>query len=190
MHLERKGALWFPFSFIVIFQNIVHCLLPDICIMIRTTTINEIRKELDDKTKRELMEYCLRLARFKKENKELLSFLVFDADDINLHTENVKGEIISSFDQISNTHIYYLKKSVRKILRQVTKHIRIIGGRQSEAELLMQFCKSLKAFPGNVLKHKQMLKLYETNLSKAEKAISFLHPDLQYDLKKQLYENS
>ena len=156
--------------------------------MVKTTTLNEIRKELEEKSNRELMEFCLRLARFKKENKELLSFLVFDANDVTSHIENVRNEIISSFDQITNTHVYYLKKSIRKILRQVNKHIRIIGERQAEAELLIQFCRSLKAFPGNNLKHKQISKLYESNLSKAEKALSYLHPDLQYDLKKQLYE--
>ncbi|MEP7252982.1 MAG: hypothetical protein ABI683_11405 [Ginsengibacter sp.] len=158
--------------------------------MVKTTTLSEIRKELEDKSNRELMEYCLRLARFKKENKELLSFLVFDANDVSSHIENVRNEIISSFDQINNTHVYYLKKSIRKILRQVNKHIRIIGERHAEAELLIQFCISLYAFPGNVVKHKQILKLYETNLGKAEKALSYLHPDLQYDLKKQLHADS
>ena len=151
----------------------------------KAASISEIKKELEGKKNSELAEYCLRLSKFKKENKELLTFLLFDAGDINSYIEIIKKEIIISFEEISNTHIYYVKKSVRKILRQVNKHIRIIGSKHAEAELLIQFCNSLKAFPGSLIKNKQMSKIYENQLTKIAKVISTLHPDLQYDLNKQ-----
>ena len=152
----------------------------------KTASIGEIKRELQEKNNSELAEYCLRLSKFKKENKELLTFLLFEADDISSHVENIKKEIISSFEEISNMHIYYVKKSIRKILRQVNKHIRIMGSKSVEAELLIQFCNCLKTFPGSLLKNKQVAKMYESQLSKVSKAISSLHPDLQYDLGKQL----
>lgn len=152
----------------------------------KAASINEIKRELEGKKNSELAGYCLRLSKFKKENKELLTFLLFEADDINSYVETIKKEIIILFEEIGNTHIYYAKKSVRKVLQQVNKHIRIIGSRHAEAELLIQFCNSLKSFPGSLLKNKQMAKMYETQLMKISKAVSTLHPDLQYDLNKQL----
>ncbi len=155
----------------------------------KAASIIEIKRELEMKKNSELAEYCIRLSKFKKENKELLTFLLFEAADINSHIESIKQEIINSFDEISATHIYFVKKSVRKILRQVNKHVRIIGSKHAEAELLIQFCNSLKMFHGYLLKNKQISKIYDTQLTKTSKAISALHADLQYDLNKQM-ENS
>ena len=152
----------------------------------KAASISEIKRELEGKKNSELAEYCLRLSKFKKENKELLTFLLFEAGDINGYIETIKQEIITSFGEITHTHIYYVKKSVRKILRQVNKQIRIIGSKHAEAELLIQFCNSLKTFPGHLLKNKQVANMYQNHLDKIEKAISSLHPDLQYDLKKQI----
>ncbi len=152
----------------------------------KAASLNEIKKELETKNKSELAEYCIRLSKFKKENKELLTFLLFEKSNINSYIETMKEEIIASFEEISMTHIYYVKKSVRKILRQINKQIRITGSRYAEAELLIQFCNSFKSLPGYLLKNKQMAKIYESQLSKSSKAISSLHPDLQYDLNKQL----
>lgn len=154
----------------------------------KAASISEIKKELEGKNNSELAGYCLRLSKFKKENKELLTFLLFEAGDINSYIESIKKETIASFEDISATHIYYMKKSVRKILRQINKHSRIIGSKHAEAELLIQFCKSLKAFPGYLLKNKQMSKIYDNQLTKIAKALSTLHPDLQYDLNKQFQD--
>ncbi len=152
----------------------------------RTATIHEIKKELEHKNNKELIAFCTRLSKFKKENKELITFLLFEEDNIANYIENIKRDMILLFEAISPTHIYYVKKSVRKILRLVNKHIRITGSKAAEAELLIQFCNSLKALPGSSFRHKQINKIYETQIGKIELAISSLHPDLQYDLRKKL----
>ena len=59
----------------------------------KAASINEIKKDLERRDPKELLSYCLRLAKFKKENKELLGFLLFEADDISNYIENVKSEI-------------------------------------------------------------------------------------------------
>ncbi len=151
-----------------------------------SASISELKKELERKNNFDLIAYCLRLSKFKKENKELLTFLLFEADDIAKYIETVKLEIISLFEDINNKHIYFVKKSIRKILRSVNKYIRIAASRQAEAEILIQFCNSFKAYPLSLSKNKQLSKLYDTQIDKIEKALSSLHPDLQYDLKKQL----
>jgi len=152
----------------------------------KPATINELKKGLEKSNYTDLIMYCLRLAKFKKENKELLTYLLFQEDDISLYIENVNQEINNSFQEINNTHIYYIKKSIRKILRKINKYIRISGSKQAEAEFLIRFCNNLSALPSVVFRSSQISKIYETQLKKIEDAISALHPDLQYDLRKQL----
>ncbi|MDQ6890860.1 MAG: hypothetical protein M3Z56_11360 [Bacteroidota bacterium] len=152
----------------------------------KAASINELKKELEEKTNTDLITYCLRLSRFKKENKELLTFLLFEASDISAYIENVNNETRALFNEINTGHIYYIKKGIRKILRNVNKHIRFSGSKQVEAELLIQFCNGFIAFPASTLRNKQLAKMYEIQLEKIAKALSTLHPDLQYDLNKQL----
>ena len=56
------------------------------------SSIQEIKKDLEKRDKKELLAYCLRLAKYKKENKELLGFLLFEADDLTGYIEKVKQE--------------------------------------------------------------------------------------------------
>ncbi len=152
----------------------------------KAASINELKKELERKNNTDLITYCLRLSKFKKENKELLSFLLFDADDISKYTEDVKLHLVELYKEINLKHIYFAKKGIRKILRQANKFIRMATSKQLEAEILIQFCNSFKTLPLSLSNHKQLAKLYNTQIDKIEKALSTLHPDLQYDLKRQL----
>ena len=103
----------------------------------------ELKQELKDLSQARLIDLCLRLARFKKENKELLTYLLFDADDLQAYIESVKQEISDNFSEINTSSLYYVKKSLRKILRTVNKHVRYTGEKQAEVELLLHFCKTL-----------------------------------------------
>jgi len=106
----------------------------------KPVSISEIKKDLEKRNFNELVDYCLRIARFKKENKELLSFLLFDADDISEYVKNIKHETDQQFEEINKSNIYFIKKSVRKILRSLNKYIRFSLSKQVEAELLIHFC--------------------------------------------------
>lgn len=152
----------------------------------KAASINELKKELERKNNADLITYCLRLSKFKKENKELLTFLLFDADDITKYTEDVKLHLIDLFEEINLKHIYFAKKGIRKVLRQANKFIRMAASKQVEAEILIQFCNSFKILPLSFGKNKQLANLYNTQIDKIEKTLSTLHPDLQYDLKRQL----
>jgi hypothetical protein len=152
----------------------------------KASSLNEIKKDLEKRNSKELLDYCLRLAKFKKENKELLGFLLFEAEDISSYLENVKNEANELFLEINKSNIYFIKKSVRKILRNINKHIRFALSKQVEAELLIYFCNCMIQFSIPIKKSKQLTNLYETQLKKIEAAISTLHPDLQYDLRRQI----
>ena len=148
--------------------------------------ISEIKKELEKLEFKELLEFCLRLTKFKKENKELLSFLLFDSDDISSYIQKVKSEVEEQFLQINKSNIYFIKKSVRKILRNVNKQIRFSASKQVEAELLIHFCNCITSNSIPIKKSVQLLNLYKNQLKKIEDALLLLHPDLQYDLRKQI----
>ena len=47
----------------------------------KAANIHEIKLELSATKQPRLVQLCLRLARFKKENKELLTYLLFEAHD-------------------------------------------------------------------------------------------------------------
>ena len=152
----------------------------------KAPSINEIKKELEKKNSIELVAFCLRLAKYKKENKELLGFLLFENDDIPCFIENAKQETNSSFESINKSNIYYIKKSVRKILKYVNKQIRFSSLKQVEAELLIHFCNCIISFSVPLKESRQLMNLYKAQLIKIENVLSELHPDLQYDLRRQI----
>ena len=152
----------------------------------KASSLNELKKELEYRSNKELLSYCLKLAKFKKENKELLTFLLFEEGDITTYIENVKKETTGYFSEINNSNIYYIKKSVRKILRYANKHIKFAGSKQAEAEILIHFCNDIIEFSIPLHKSRQLFKMYKTLVNKIDSILSTLHPDLQYDLRKQL----
>lgn len=152
----------------------------------KVAAISEIKKELEKHEFKELLEFCLRLAKFKKENKELLSFLLFESGDISCYIQKVKQEVEEQFFQINKSNIYFIKKSVRKILRNVNKQIRFCGSKQVEAELLIHFCNCIVTQSIPINNSRQLQNLYENQMKKMQDAVSLLHPDLQYDLRKQI----
>ncbi|WP_027879760.1 MULTISPECIES: hypothetical protein [Mesoflavibacter] len=147
----------------------------------KSATVANIRKELKHKSNDELAELCLRLSRFKKENKELLTYLLFEADYEAGYIETVKAEIDEQFDQINTNSFFYIKKSVRKILRNTKKYIRYSLNKETEVELLLYFCQKLKAMTPSISRNTTLTNLYNRNILAIKKKVKNLHEDLQYD---------
>jgi hypothetical protein len=134
------------------------------------------------------VELCLRLARFKKDNKELLTFLLFEADDIPAFIASVRSEMEEQFSTINPSHLYFAKKSLRKVLRITNKYIRYSGNKQAEVELLMHFCGLMKESGVAFQRNPALQKLYDNQVKKVKAAIASLHEDLQYDYLRQVEE--
>src|SRR6476646_2300659 len=94
----------------------------------------DIQTELENLSQPELMALCLRLARFKKENKELLTYLLFEAFDEQAYIDNIKKEISEQFAEINTSSLYFVKKSDRKILRMISKFSRYTGSADVEIQ--------------------------------------------------------
>ncbi|GHC52354.1 hypothetical protein [Ulvibacter litoralis] len=152
----------------------------------KAATVSEIKKELKHRSPDELASLCLRLARFKKENKELLTYLLFESDSEEAFVEGVKEEMEAQFKLINTNSFFYIKKSVRKILRDVKKHIRYSPVKETEVELLLHFCSILKDFKPSIKRNTTLVNLYERQLQFIEKKVSVLHEDLQYDYTQEL----
>ena len=112
----------------------------------KAASIAEIKKELKKCSQTELVEHCLRLAKFKKESKELLTYLLFEAEDEQGYIHNVKGEIDEQFNEINKKSFYFIKKGVRKILRNTKKYIRYSKNKETEVELLIYFLQKIKSY--------------------------------------------
>lgn len=153
-------------------------------------TVKEIREELEALPPKQLVDIIQRLARFKKENKELLTYLLFEAHDLSGYISGVKHEMEKSMLDLNSRHLYQAKKTIRKTLRLTNKYIRFSGSRQAEAELLMHFCNLLNRSGIDIKRNPVLLNLYRNQIKKIEQGIATLHEDLQYDLSKQLEELS
>lgn len=152
----------------------------------KAATIPELKTELNNSSPEQLMEVCIRLAKFKKENKELITYLLFESFDERAYIENIKKEIQAQFDEINKSNVYFVKKSLRKILRFVNKHTRYIASTEAEADLLLSFCSRLKA-SGVPMETNQVIRnIYQNQLKKITKSVATMHEDLQYDYVKQL----
>jgi len=147
----------------------------------KAVTVKEIKTELSHKSHQEIMELCLQLSKFKKENKELLTYLLFESENENTFIASVKLEIDEQFELINTKTYYFIKKSVRKILRIIKKYIRYSKLPETEAILLLYFCKKLKHFKPTIHKNTVLLNIYNRELANAKKKTLLLHEDLQYD---------
>ncbi|MEC3908703.1 hypothetical protein VOI54_16870 [Tamlana sp. 2201CG12-4] len=147
----------------------------------KAVTVREIKKELNMLSNQELQNLCLRLSRFKAENKELLTYLLFESENENSYIESVKNFMDNEFEIINADSYYYIRKSVRKILRHVKKFIRYSQKKDTEVALLLYFCEKLKDFSPSISKSTQLQNTYNRQILLAKKAISTLHEDLQYD---------
>ena len=147
----------------------------------KAATVVQIKKELQHRNPEELLQLCLRLARFKKENKELLTYLLFEADNEEGYIETVKSEIDEQFTLINTASFFYIKKSVRKILRSLKKYARYSGNKETEVALILYFCEKLKDFNPSIKRNTTLVNLYERQLVFVRKKIDALHEDLQYD---------
>ena len=152
----------------------------------KAASVNEIKQQLKATNPTQLIELCLRLARFKKENKELLTFLLFEADDLPAYINSVKQQIDEEFSQINISNIYFAKKTLRKIIRIINKYCRYSNSKQTELELRLHFCTSLHASGIALHRNTVITNLFQSQLKKVYAVLATLHEDLQYDYRKEL----
>ena len=151
-------------------------------------SIVTIKKELQHLPKEDLLELCLRLGKFKKENKALLTYLLFESHDEDGYVASVKSTLDELFDSMNTDSYFYMKKTIRKILRQIRIYSRYSLKKSTEVELLLYFCERLNELRPSIHRNRTLSNLYERQILSLKKKISVLHEDLQYDYNMQLEE--
>lgn len=154
----------------------------------KAATAKQIKDELKARPSKDLLELCLRLSRFKKENKELLTYLLFESDSESNYIENIVIQMDEQFLEINRKNYYYIKKGVRKILKSIKKYIRYSGNKETEVELLLAFCRSYKKAIPAATKRLVLKNILDRQLLLIDKKIKLLHEDLQYDYGLELAE--
>ena len=147
----------------------------------KAASLNEIKKELIELESKTVQDLCMRLAKYKKENKELLTYLLFEAHDEAAFVNNVKAEMDELFRSLPSGNVYHIKKSLRKILRIVNKQIKYSGLKQTELELRLYFCSKIKEANVPLRSSTVLYNLNEGQVKKIKTVLTQLPEDLQYD---------
>ncbi len=151
-----------------------------------TASIAELKKELQHLSQPQLISTCLRLAKFKKANKELLHYLLLEAADEDDYIRKAKQEITERFDEMPFNSLFFTTKYIRKTLRITQQYIKYSGLDQTEIELLIFFCSGLKKSFHHWRRHQAIHSIYNRQLDKIQKVLKGLHEDLQFDYGKEI----
>jgi hypothetical protein len=147
----------------------------------KAASLNELKKELLHQDESTLQQLCMRLAKFKKENKELITYLLFESHDEPAYIENVRHDIDEMFKELPASNVYLIKKVLRKILRISNKYIKYSGIKQTELEIRIHFCKKVKATRVPLHSSAVLSNMYQQQLKKINVVLDKLPEDIRGD---------
>jgi len=148
----------------------------------KSAGLSDLKKELQLLNAKELSELCIKLAKYKKDNKEYLSYLLYESHDCSVFVKEIKEEIDINFESIKTfSNLYYVKKGLRKVLRQISKYSKYINDKGISAELYIYFCLKLKESGIPFTRNQVLVNLYQQQLKKINTLLSGVHEDLRHD---------
>jgi hypothetical protein len=147
----------------------------------KAASLSDIKKELLHLDPDKVRELCMRLAKYKVENKELLTYQLFEAHDETAFVANVNDEMDHFFGELNKSNLYLVKKGLRKILRLANKQIRYSGIVTTEIEVRIHFCQRFKKLGIRLEQNTVLFNMYHQQLKKIDTALAKMPEDLQYD---------
>lgn len=147
----------------------------------KTASLKEIKDELKFTSEEKLNDILIRLVKYRKENKELISYLLFESENEQAYINGVKKQIDIEFNNINTKSFYLAKKTIRKVLRTTNKYIKYSANKTTEVELLIYFIKKLKDTDLSISQSRVLENIYFRQKERIRKVLSKLHEDLQYD---------
>ena len=150
----------------------------------KAASIAQLKKELVKLDHGELLEACLRLARFKKDNKELLTYVLFLSQNESAFVNSICDEIDEQFSLTPNAH----KKTLRKLIRWINKCMRFTKVKDTEIQVRLHFCRALRASKTPIRKSKVVVNMYSGQLKKVRAVIEKLHQDIKNEVERQVQE--
>lgn len=149
---------------------------------VKASSIRELKKSLALMDQAQLMEVCLRLTRFKVDNKELLTYLLDYSSDEQAYAARVCDAIDELFPDTGKMH----KKTLRKIVRLMNKWIRYSGDKETELQVRIHFCQQCIDRNVGLESCRVKANLHATQIKKIDKVLEQVHPDLQFDFRSQM----
>lgn len=143
-----------------------------------------LKKELKKCSPEEAQEIVLRLARAKKENKELLTYLLSYGEDAAEYADDVQEELDLAFEDLGHRP-YFAAKTLRKMLREITKFKRFTKSDRYMVQLLLHFCERTVGHFGPGLRHQSTQGIIFRTMLKVKKVLDKMHDDLQADFRPQ-----
>lgn len=148
----------------------------------KSASVADIRRELKQLTAAELITLTDLLARYNNDNKAYLSYLLFDAHNKAAYIDEIKAEVKQEFSVFTaQSNLYFSKKTLRKVLRQINRYAKYTGDSAVLVDLLLFFCESLRQSGLPYYNSPVLVNLYAQTHKKAGKTIEALHSDLQND---------
>jgi hypothetical protein len=151
----------------------------------KTASVKEIKQEIENIPPARLATLFLKLVKFKKENKELLTYLLFESHDEAGYVAGIKESLHLMFTEVNVKSLYITKKNLRKIVRNANRFIKYSDQPTTEIEVLLYVCEEIKQLGINLTKSPALQNIYTGLLNKIYKNIELLHEDLQYDYLKE-----
>lgn len=147
----------------------------------KIASLAEIKKELSYLNEKELKDLILDLSKFSTDNKAYLFFKLYEKENPRLFVEMVQEELEMEFGKANTKHYHFAKKSIQAIRRKLNKYLKLTKDKTAQIELILFFCDKMKLYGYLEFNHPVIKNLYIIQIRKAEKLISGLHEDLQYD---------
>lgn len=151
-----------------------------------TASLSDLKTRLLDKNPKELAEICIKLARYKKENKELLDYILNYDGEENRFIQKAKDEVNTQLDIDKQNNTRNSVKIIRKALKLCLKSIKYSGIKETEIELLLFFCLEIKNRYEKYYLNPVLKNMFDRQITKISKVISGLHSDLQFDYQQEI----
>lgn len=149
-------------------------------------SLKVIRDELALLNNKELVGIISSLIRFRKENKELITYLLFDSKDEAGFIKSIKAETEFAMEPVTRYNVRPYLKLIRKTLKNIRKAIKISGKNETAVQLLMHFCTVIKQKNLPVTRFKGLNLVWDRCIHDITKNILTLHEDLRYDYTQEL----
>ncbi len=156
---------------------------------LQSAPLKELKRQLENLQQREVVNYCLKLARYKHDNKDFLHYLIFESADPGAFSKRLREEVDAGFALLDREkNLFFTKKGLRKILRMVIRYGRYAADPALTCEWLLYFCRKLKESGIPFEESPVLMNMYRNQLKKAEKLMDTMHEDMQFDYKDELKE--
>ena len=148
----------------------------------KAASLHELKKLLAQLEHDELLDACVRLAKFKVHNKELLTYLLMKSHDERGYANDLCDEIDRQLPADQLIH----KKTLRKTIRWIDKCVRFSGDKETELQVRIHLCRRIVDKKIRFGRCKVSANMYAGQLRKIDKTLEKMHPDIQFDFRHQM----